>query len=56
MEYIPELSLTFLYAHPQKLDEVKQKLVPVMGDKRLIIATQENVDLAVRKFSTAVGR
>ncbi len=56
LNYIPELSLTFLYAHPQKLDEVKQKLVPVMGDKRLVIATQENVDLAVRKFSTAVGR
>lgn len=56
LEYIPELSLTFLYAHPQKLDEVKQRLVPVMGDKQLIIATQENVDLAVRKFSTALGR
>lgn len=56
LKYIPDLSLTFLYAHPQKLDEVKQKLVPVLGDKQLVIATQENVDLAVRKFSASVGR
>lgn len=56
LKYIPDLSLTFLYAHPEKLDEVKQRLVSVMGEKQLIIASEENVDLALRKFSTAVGR
>lgn len=56
LKYIPDLSLTFLYAHPQKLDEVKQALVPVMKEKQLIFASEENVDLALRKFATAVGR
>ena len=56
LKYIPDLSLTFLYAHPEKLDAVKQKLVSVMGEKKLIMASEENVDLAVRKFSSAVGR
>ncbi|MBQ4078127.1 VWA domain-containing protein [bacterium] len=56
LQYIPDLSLTFLYAHPEKLDAVKQKLVSVMGEKQLVMASEENVDLAVRKFSTAVGR
>lgn len=56
LQYIPELSLTFLYAHPEKLDAVKQRLIAVMGEKQLIMASEENVDLAVRKFSTAVGR
>lgn len=56
LEYMPDLSLTFLYAHPQKLDEVRQRLVPVMGEKQLIIASEENVDIALRKFASAVGR
>lgn len=56
LKYIPDLSLTFLYAHPQKLDEVRQTLIPVMQEKKLIFASEENVDLAIRKFSQAVGR
>lgn len=56
LEYIPDLSLTFLYAHPQKLDEVKQRLVPVLGDDHLIIASEENVEHSLRKFASAVGR
>ena len=56
MQYVPDLTLTFLYAHPQKLDEVRQTLLPVMSDKQMIIASEENVDQAVRKFLEAVGR
>ena len=56
LTYIPDLSLTFLYAHPQKLDSIRQQLVPVMGEKQLIIASEENVDIATRKFSQAIGR
>lgn len=56
LTYIPDLSLTFLYAHPQKLDSIRQQLVPVLGEKQLIIASEENVDIATRKFSQAVGR
>lgn len=56
LKYIPELSLTFLYADPKKLDDVKQNLVPVLKEDKLIIASEENVELALRKFSKAVGR
>lgn len=55
LKYVPELTLTFLYAHPQKLDEIRQTLLPVMKNQ-LIIASEENVDLAMRKFAQAVGR
>ena len=56
LEYIPDLSLTFLYAHPQKLDEVRQVLVPVLGEKQLIIAAEENVENSLKKFAAAIGR
>ena len=56
LKYIPDLTLTFLYAHPQKLDEVKQKLIPVLGDDKLIMASEENVESATKKFSQALGR
>ncbi len=56
LKYIPDLSISFLYANPQKLDFVKHQLVPVLGESRLIIAAEENVDVTVRKFYEAVGR
>lgn len=56
LKYIPELSLTFLYADPKKLDDAKQALIPVLKDDKLIIASEENVEIALRKFSKAVGR
>lgn len=56
MKYTPDLTLAFLYAHPQKLDSVRQTLLPVVDEKHLIMASEENVDLAVRKFMEAVGR
>lgn len=55
-KYIPELTLAFLYAHPQRLDEVRHSLIKVMDESKLIIASEENVDLATRKFLQAVGR
>ena len=56
LKYVPDLTLAFLYAHPQKLDDVRQTLLPVINEKHLIMASEENVDLAVRKFLEAVGR
>ncbi len=56
LKYIPELSLTFLYAHPQKLDDAKQALISVLKEDKLIIASEENIEMALRKFSKAVGR
>ena len=60
LEYIPDLSLTFLFANPQKLDEVRQVLIPVFNDvhrtEALIFASEENVEQAMKKFSKAIGR
>lgn len=56
LKYIPDLTLVFLYAHPQKLDAVRQDLLPVMEDKHLIMASEEGVDIAIRKLMEAIGR
>lgn len=55
-EYVPELSMAFLYAHPQKLDNVKEKLTPVLGETKLIISPEQNVDKSIQKFLHALGR
>ena len=55
-EYIPELSMMFVYAAPEKLDLVKMKLNPVLGEKKLIIANETNADKAKRRFLEAIGR
>ena len=55
-KYIPELTMMFLFAHPQKLDMVKEKLAPVLGEKKLIVAPEENVEKSLRNFLTAIGR
>lgn len=55
-EYVPEISMMFVYAAPEKLDLVKTKLNPVLGEKKLIIANETNVDKAKRRFLEAIGR
>ena len=55
-EFLPELTMMFVYATPEKLDLVKTKLNPVLGEKKLIIANSANVDKASRRFITAIGR
>ena len=55
-ETAPEFSLIFLFAHPEKLDLVKTKLNPVLGEKKLIIANEQNVQKAQRRFLEAIGR
>ena len=55
-KYIPELAMMFLFAHPQKLDFVKEKLYPVLGEQKLIVAAEENADKSLRKFFSALGR
>lgn len=54
--YIPELSMMFVYAKPEKLDLVKTKLNPIFGEKKLIIANEANVDKVNRRFLEAIGR
>ena len=55
-QHIPELAMMFVYAHPQKLDMVKEKLTPVLGEKKLVIANEENTDKSQRRFLSAIGR
>ena len=55
-KYIPEISMMFVYAHPQKLDLVKTKLSPVLGENKLIVANEQTVSNSQRKLLDAIGR
>ena len=55
-KYAPDLTMMFLFAHPQKLDMVKEKLDPILGEQNLIVAPEENAEKSLRKFITALGR
>lgn len=55
-KYIPELSMMFVYAHPEKLDLVKTKLNSVLGETKLIVANEQNAQKAQRRFLEAIGR
>ena len=53
---MPDLSIAFMFAHPTKLDLVKEKLGPVLGENKLTIASEENADKNVSKILKAMGR
>ena len=55
-KYAPDLAMMFLFAHPQKLDMVKEKLGHIFGEQKLVLSPEENADKALRKFITAIGR
>jgi len=55
-KYAPDISMMFLDAHPEKLDQVKEVLTPVLGEAHLIVAPEQNVDKSIRKFLHAIGR
>lgn len=55
-KYCPRLSMAFLYAAPSKLDLVKNTLIPVLGEDKLVIATNEMMDKANRRIMNAMGR
>lgn len=55
-KYAPDISMMFLDAHPAKLDLVKEKLTPVLGEEHLIVAPKQNIDKSVRRFLHAIGR
>lgn len=52
----PDFSMMFLFALPEKLDMVKEKLTPVLGEENLIVAPETTINKALRKFLTAIGR
>lgn len=49
-------TMMFLFAAPEKLDIVKEKLSPVLGEKKLIIGTETTANKALRRFLSAIGR
>jgi hypothetical protein len=55
-KYAPDISMMFLDAHPAKLDLVKEKLTPVLGETHLIVSPEQNVDKSIRKFLNVLGR
>lgn len=56
LKYLPELSMMFVYAEPDKLDFVKTKLNPVLGEDKLIIANEANIGKVNSRFLNAIGR
>lgn len=52
----PDLAMMFLYAHPSKLDTVKETLTPVLGENKLIVSPKQNCDKAIRQFIHALER
>jgi hypothetical protein len=55
-KYLPELAMMFAFAEPQKLDEVKTKLNPVLGENKLILVNEVNLQKSNNKFIKAIGR
>lgn len=55
-QYAPDLVMMFLFAHPQKLDMVKEKLGSILGEHKLILAPEQNAEKSLRKFIDALGR
>lgn len=55
-QYIPEISMMFAYAHPEKLDLVKTKLTPILGEKKLIVVNEQTIDKSQRRLLEAIGR
>lgn len=56
LQYAPDLAMMFVYAHPERLDMVKETLNPVLGEKKLIVANEQNAQKAQRRFLEAIGR
>lgn len=53
---VPEFSMFFAFAHPQKLDVVKSKLSPVLGENNLVISTEQTVDKSINQFLNVIER
>jgi hypothetical protein len=52
----PEFSMMFLYAQPEKLDLVKEKLTPILGENKLILGNEATTSKSLRRFLYAIGR
>ncbi len=48
--------MMFLYAAPEKLDLVKEKLGPVLGETKLVLGNEATTSKSLRRFLNAIGR
>ena len=55
-KYAPELAMMFVYAGPEKLDLVKTKLSPVLGETKLVVANEAMISKSNTRFLKAIGR
>lgn len=55
-QYVPEISMMFAYAHPEKLDLVKTKLTPILGENKLVVVNEQTTQKSQRKLLEAIGR
>ena len=53
---VDNLTMMFLFASPEKLDVVKEKLSPVLGESHLIIGNDVTSNKSFRNFLSAIGR
>lgn len=56
LKYMPDFTISFLWAEPRFLDKVKVELTPILGENQLIISTEYTIDKVSRKILKAVGR
>ncbi len=49
-------SMMFLHAAPKKLDTIKEKLFPILGEEHLVIGNEVTTGKTSRKFLHAIGR
>lgn len=52
----PDFAIMFAFAHPQKLDLVKTKLVSILGENKLTISTEQALDKSLNKFLLSISR
>ncbi len=55
-KYLPEMAMMFVFADPEKLDYVKTKLSPILGENKLLTVNEVNLEKSNTRFIKAIGR
>jgi hypothetical protein len=55
-KHVPELAMMFAYAHPQKLELVKDSIGSVLSNQKLILVNEVTATKAPTQFLKAIGR
>lgn len=54
--HVPQMALMFAYAHPQKLELVKDSLGTVLGNQKLVLVNEITAAKSTAQFLKAIGR